>query len=161
MTPLGIIVADAIKEVAETDIALMFTRSMNSYLRQGAVRVIDVYDVVYQNLEIVTWLFAGGRLKTLLEQSLIPDSRGHPVRFYAAGMELEYPNGGTGDIKATINQHPLQYDAIYTVATDIFVGSGHHFALFKDTECSGNTGIGTREALIGYIRRHGKIPPEV
>lgn len=160
-TPLGDIVADAIRDVAGTDIALMLTRSMRSYLRRGTIRVLDVYDIVYQNLNIIKWRFTGKLLWNLLEQSLVPDPRGQPRHFYVAGMELKYcfcEHSGIKLEKATVNRQNLRDDALYTVAADAFVSSGHFFPLFNRAKRICSTGIGTRDALILYIQKYGYIP---
>jgi 2',3'-cyclic-nucleotide 2'-phosphodiesterase (5'-nucleotidase family) len=160
-TPLGDIVADAIRDVAGADIVLMLTRSMRSYLRRGTIRVLDVYDIVYQNLDIIKWRFSGKLLWNLLEQSLVPDPRGQPRHFYIAGMELKYrlcEHSGIKLEKATVNQQRLRNDALYTVAADAFVSSGHFFPLFNHAKRICSTGIGTRDALILYIQKYRYIP---
>ena len=157
-TLLGESVAQAILEVAETDVALMLTRSMSSYLPQGIIRVIDAYDVVYQNLEIMTWKLPGLLLKTLVDQSTAPDPWGHPRRFYAAGLTLDYLQPSGDRIMDPRSHRPLGDEAYYTVATDSFAGSGHHFPLFKQAPPARHTSVGTREALVRYVQRHGSIP---
>ncbi len=162
-SPMGNLLTDALRAIADSDVAFFPAWRYGATLMPGKVTAEDVYNLVPTDGKIITYSMTGKAIRQLLENVLggvvdvDPYSRvgGDMIRF--SGLELVYELGnpaGKRVVSLGVGGTPIVDDARYSVA------SVH--TRFQDNPLFGATEIVETdrifvEALIDYIRSHSPL----
>jgi len=158
-TPAGNLVADAVREYARADVAVIDARSVVTGIPMGATKDETVFDLIrgYTGQHIVTASMTGADLKPALRKLL---SGKEPVRAQISGASLDYTRcnetATVGSIR--INDQPLDPAHIYTVAAQAYVMMEMMQAAPKATVLA-EPCVTTREAVVEYIKSRGTVGP--
>ncbi len=125
-SPMGNLLTDALRDIAETDIALFPAWRFGATVLPGAITVEDVYNMVPTKWNIATYSMSGTNIKRLLERILdnVLDSDpylrvgGDMIRF--SGMKLRVDPSrpqGSRIVEIRIGKKPLVPDQKYTVSS--------------------------------------------
>ena len=145
---LGNIIADALRDAAQADIAFMGNGGIRSTLPAGPVTYGMLYTVMPFGNQLMRLTISGTDLRRLLEQVL--------GRLHVSGMRITYdPDGDRGSriIEALLDDgRPLADDRTYTLAVDEFLAEGGSgFTILRDLP---REYVGTKalDALIAHLQ---------
>lgn len=164
VSPLGLWVADGIRSVAGTDIALqngggIRVSSLGTRVTEG-----NLYEMLPFDNTIYTAELTGREVKAVLEQGLFDEI--HSILQYAGltvVCDADRPYGSRIVAIHLADGRTLQDDAVYTVAYNDFMaegGDGYPHLSSANSLC--NTGISLREAVREYLQTAGgqRLPEE-
>lgn len=155
---IGNLVADSMRETAQTQIALTNSGGIKASLAEGPVTLRHLYDMLpFENNLVVLELF-GWQLENLIEESLT----GKTGFLQASGINCIYSSSnppGFRIIQIDIGDVPLEFNKTYSVAVNDFM-----FANNSDWPELGNgsnpmvKGL-IRESLEKYLRKIPNLAP--
>lgn len=153
-SPLGNVVADAMRDATGADVALQNAGGLRADLPDEAITAGHVRDVVPFVNTVDTFRMAGAQLAEVLEQSLTLE-RG---LMQVSGLRVEFDRSrpaGSRLVRASVGGEPLEPDRPYTVATNSFLGQGGdlYSTFTKATRLS--TGPPLAEVVIRYVQKVG------
>jgi len=153
-SPLGNLVADAMKDATGADIALQNAGGLRADLPEGAITSGSVLDVLPFLNTVDVYTLTGAQIVELVEQSLTLE-RG---MMQVAGLRIEYDLSrpvGQRLVRAFVGPAPLATSATYTVATNSFLGQGGdlYTTFLRVTRTS--VGDPIAEVVSRYLRRIG------
>lgn len=157
VSPLGSWVADGIRMVSGTDIALqngggIRVPSLGTQVTEG-----NLYEMLPFDNIIYTAELTGREIKAVLEQGLFDET--HSILQYAGltvVCDADRPHGARITEICLTDGSMLQEDAVYTVAYNDFMaagGDGYPYLSTASKLC--NTGISLREAVEEYLQTAG------
>ncbi len=161
---LGSWVADGIRMVADTDIALqngggIRVSSLGTRVTEG-----NLYEMLPFDNTIYTAELTGREVKSVLEQGLFDET--HSILQYAGltvVCDADRPYGSRIVAICLADGRALQGDGVYTVAYNDFMAAGGDGYLHLSTASKlCNTGISLREAIREYLQTAGRqqLPEE-
>ncbi len=153
-SPLGNVVADAMREATGADIALQNAGGLRADLPDEAITVGHVLDVVPFVNTVDTYRLTGAQIRDVLEQSLTLE-RG---LMQVSGLQVEYElsrPAGQRVVRVSVGQAPLERDRVYTVATNSFVGQGGDLYVTFANATRTAAGAPIVEVLAAYLKRVG------
>lgn len=161
---LGSWVADGIRMVADTDIALqngggIRVSSLGTRVTEG-----NLYEMLPFDNTIYTAELTGREVKSVLEQGLFDET--HSILQYAGltvVCDADRPYGSRIVAICLADGRDLQEDGVYTVAYNDFMAAGGDGYLHLSTASKlCNTGISLREAIREYLQTAGRqqLPEE-
>lgn len=164
-TPLGNLVADAFREAAGAEVALVPGSSLRSPLPAGPLTRRHVVAVLPFGNRVVTVDMTGAALRTVLERGLSSVGRRTGSLLQVSGLALDAdpsaPEGrrlGT----VTVGGAPLRDDAVYRVAVSSHVASGGDGLLdaVEGRPIAGTgEGSGDADALAAHLARLARSGP--
>jgi 5'-nucleotidase / UDP-sugar diphosphatase len=182
-TNLGDFIADTLREVSSADVTITNGGGMRASIKQGRIRISDVYSVLPFDNYVVAVRLTGRQIREVLEHgvSAVEDEEG---RFpQVSGLTFVYdPSAAKGTRVAdiVIGGKPIMDDREYTVATNDFLAAGGDgYGTFGDAAESSrgfsviggamtgdrlsysDPGRWLRDVVADSIRKKGKIAPAV
>ncbi len=149
--PLGNFIADAQREAAGTDIAVMNNGGIRANLLAGAVTYGALFEVSPFGNILVRMTASGTAVRAYMERMV---GRGQPIA-HVSGLTVRYdPARPVGEriLEILVGGAPLDPNRTYTVAmTDFMAGGGDGLALATSTDVV-DTGIVDIDALVAYAR---------
>jgi len=182
-TNLGNLIADVMRKTAGADVAVINGGTIRTSIKQGPVKVSDVYAVVPFDNYIVAIKLSGKQIRDTLEHgvSAVEDEEG---RFpQVSGLIFTYDRTGQKGSRVKeifIGGVPLVADKEYTVATNDFLAAGGDgYKAFGDSVKSSkdyaviggamkgeklvysDSGRWLRDVVIDYIKTQKTLSPKV
>lgn len=151
-SPLGNVVADALRDATGAEVGLQNAGGLRADLPDEPITAAHVLDVLPFVNTVDTYRLTGGQLLEVLEQSLTLE-RG---LMQVSGVRVEYDlarPAGSRVVRASVGDAPVAAERTYTVATNSFLGQGGDlYATFaKATRLT--TGGPIAEVVTGYLRK--------
>jgi len=162
---MGNMVADAMREKADTDIALIHSGFFRRNQPEGSVTMGDLVDIMPYDLQLVSTVISGENLKAIIERSVecADPLREKSKMLQVSGLTIRYDKDGPNGRKAVEVLHdgePLDPRRSYSVATADFLASGgigyHYFKKGSSVFC----GCLVRDAVGDYLQNHRDLTPE-
>lgn len=166
-TKLGNLLADAVREGANTQIAYLNATCAGGSIEPGPVTVEDILTVVGYNDPIFTAEMTGRQLWDLFELVYVPERFGNNAGLFFSGVVVSIdhtkPAGRKVLALALRDGTPVEMEREYSVATSEYMASGGN-----DTSCIAsalawkNTRKRVYDALFDYLRKDGtmRVSPE-
>lgn len=154
-SPLGNLMADAMREATGADIAFQNKGGIRANLPYGIIRYREVYQVApFENM-VITLFLTGKQLYSLFLQSLqksyVLEVSGAKVFFIQEGKTVKIS-------KILIGDKPLEMDRHYQIVTNSFLADGGDgFSIFRQGVKRKDRGIPYRKTLIQYIQDHNPL----
>jgi len=153
---LGYLMADAQREAAGADIALMNPGGVRiDRLEKGPVTIKNVYQLDPFGNELVVTKLTGEEIYALLRAAWTVDDRS-PV--YPSGISLELKSDDKGDLGdltvRTEDGTPLDMNRIYTVAMNSYITQVYKY---QHNDPGQSLFITTAEALISYLKKQNIV----
>jgi 2',3'-cyclic-nucleotide 2'-phosphodiesterase / 3'-nucleotidase / 5'-nucleotidase len=148
----GNLIADAMREAAHSDIAVMNTGGIRAGLQAGDVKFGALYEVQPFSNTLFTLTVRGAELRRYLARLVA----GPKVRVHVSGVELRYDAARPADDRLTdvrINGRALDPKRIYTITiNDFMVTGGDGLGLADVAMETRATNIVDLQALVAYVR---------
>jgi len=161
-TNLGNLVADIVRQTAETDVAIINAGGLRASIKKGDVTVKDVYSVLPFNNYIVAIKLTGKQIKEALEHGVGAVEKGEGRFPQVSGIRFSYyPKNKPGYRinEVFIKGKPLEIDKEYSVAiTDFITAGGDGYKIFgeaiKDSKnfIFSDTSKYLRDLVVEYIK---------
>lgn len=157
-TSLGDFVTDIMRQYTGVQIAFMNSGSLRASIKQGPVRVEDVFTAVPYANELMTTKLTGREIEEVLMRSVSGSRQDEDGGFLqVSGISFAVVGKRPADIRVGSDKQPLDVKTVYTVAVPDFLstgGDGHE--VFKGKEYV-KTGLPLRDLIIDTIRQRGTI----
>lgn len=151
-SPLGNLVADAIRRSAGAEVALHEPSAIRAPLLEGDVTKRDVFHVLPENRLIVFMEMKGGRLREILEKNL---TGGGLIKIQVSGLTARYDASlpkGERIVSLEVGSSGLEEDRWYGVAVpDIMAMNPDYVHIFREGRNWSLTGVIVRDALADLI----------
>lgn len=153
LTPLGVTVAVAMKEIGQTDVAIANGGGIRAPLTEGNLTVGDMYTILPFDNQLVTLKVTGAHLKELIEHGINPDGFGWGQ---FAGIKVWY-NDETDKITSMRLEDGtlVKDDEYYTVTTIDFLITGGDSYDFSGAIDIVDTCEVMREGIQAYWKTNG------
>ena len=153
---LGYLMADAQREAAGADIALMNPGGVRiDRLEKGPVTIKNVYQLDPFGNELVVTKLTGEEINSLLHAAWPVDDRS-PL--YPSGIRMEVKTDGAGNPEAftilTDGGSPLDMNRIYSVAMNSYMTQVYKYVRSDPGQ---SLFITTADALISYLKNHNPV----
>jgi len=153
---LGYLMADAHRDAAKADIALVNPGGVRiNHLRRGPVLIMNVFQLDPFGNELVVIKLTGQELRSLMLAAFEIDER---LPVYPSGIRTELILGEEGDLKSvnllTENGTELKMDQIYTVAMNSYMAQTYRY---EHSDPGQSLFISTADALIAYLKKMKNI----
>jgi 5'-nucleotidase len=151
--PLGDLIVDAIRTMAQTDCSFAQGGGIRADLVQGEITIGDIINVYPFESATYVMQFTGANLLGILEQSaaLVAGILQQSGIRMTIDMSREV---GHRVIEATINGEPIQPERLYNVAASSFLlTGGDGFTAFTKAEKVWSTSVVERDFIIEYIKK--------
>lgn len=149
--PLGNFWTDAMRDIANSDIAFTNNGGIRASIDAGEVTLGDIYQIEPFANEVMVFEMTGQAIKDVLAYSYSRDNR-NEIDLQVSGLHYNVITGPTGsfqDVLLTMNNEPINLDATYTVAVANYIGTGGSGYHFEGTVLSETVGLMT-EAMKNY-----------
>jgi 5'-nucleotidase len=154
------LVADLMRAASGADVAFVAAANLNPELREGPIRVLDLFRVYPWSHRVVVLSIKGERIRDLLEGSLsTPGTSYHPSGL----VVVTDPSRAKGErvVSVTFGGERLESGQVYRVAVEEAVaaasGTTKGLADALDVRVRRDTGILVRDLLARHIRSAGVI----
>ena len=153
LTPLGVTVAEAMKEIGQTDVAIANGGGIRAPLSAGDLTVGDMYTILPFDNQLVTLKVTGADLKLLIEHGINPPSFGWGQ---FAGLKVWY-DPATDKITSMRLEDgtKVEDDQYYTVTTIDFLLTGGDSYDFSNAIDVVDTCEVMREGIQAYWKENG------
>ena len=153
---LGYLMADAQREAAGADIALMNPGGVRiDRLEKGPVTIKNVYQLDPFGNELVVTKLTGEEINSLLHAAWPVDDRS-PL--YPSGIRMEVKTDGAGNPEEftilTDGGAPLEMNRIYSVAMNSYMTQVYKYVRSDPGQ---SLFITTADALISYLKNHNPV----
>ncbi len=153
---LGYLMADAQREAAGADIALMNPGGVRiDRLEKGPVTIKNVYQLDPFGNELVVTKLTGEEIHSLLHAAWPVDDRS-PL--YPSGIRMEIKTDGAGNLEEftilTDGGSPLEMNRIYSVAMNSYMTQVYKYVRSDPGQ---SLFITTADALISYLKNHNPV----
>jgi len=153
---LGYLMADAQRDAAGADIALMNPGGVRiDRLAKGPVTIKNVYQLDPFGNELVVTELTGAELLSLLNAAWLVDDK-HPV--YPSGIRTEAKVNPNGDLEEltvlTENGAPLDREKVYSVAMNSYMTQVYDY---RHSDPGHSLFFTTAEALINFLKKQKEI----
>lgn len=155
--PMGCFMADAIREVAGTDLAFQNYGGVRYYdtLRKGPFTLKTLYALDPFDNEIIRMDLSGKEIIDMLTVAYPTDNRVGPVLCSGCTYEYKIKDGEMTDIKVKLdNGKPLEMDKKYSVVMNSYMASVFDFEREDDGRSVFMT---SNEMSIEYLKNHPKL----
>ena len=149
--PLTYTLADILKNITSSNVALLNSHGVRSSLPSGDITYSMIYGVMPFDNMVVTLDISGKKLLALIKHSLSLKEGGQIGVF--AGAEISVH--GNGRIKQVlIDNKPLNPKKTYKIATIDFLITGGDGFIFKDIKNYKDSSVPVREFIVNYWSTH-------
>ncbi len=153
-SPLGDLVADAMREATGAELALQNAGGLRADLPEGPITTGHVLDVLPFVNTLDTYRLTGAQLLEILAQSVTVE-RG---MMQVSGLKMEYDLSrplGSRLGRVAVGEKPVDPARNYTVATNSFLGQGGDLYTTFTRGTHLTTGPPLSDVLAAYLRRVG------
>jgi 2',3'-cyclic-nucleotide 2'-phosphodiesterase (5'-nucleotidase family) len=160
-SPLGNMVADAMREAVDADVAFTNLGGVRSNIAMGVITPRDVFRAVPFENTLVYFEMTGSYLKHVLEWRV----KGMRQGAYVSGIKSVYSRTRPDFeriVHLDVGGEPWDPDRIYRVVTTDFIAAGNiglQILTEIDPEYIHRSDIQVKEAVIDYIKRHSPLAP--
>ncbi len=160
-TNLGNLIADAMRERGEADVALVNGGGIRASIDAGPITLGELLTVLPFNNELVTLELTGA----LLEQILQRDAAGAAEEdnggfLQVSGVSFTIRQGQAADVK--VGDQPLQAGQTYKVATvDFLADGGNGYTAFQQGQNKRMVGVLLSQLVLDYLAAHEPVAPQV
>jgi len=145
--PMGDLVTDAMRSVANTDIAIINTSGIRSTIKKGPVTLRMIAEVLPFEDYVMTTTLTGQEIEETLNSSI---RKGGGAFLQVSGLSFKMKGKKAVDI--SVGGEALSLDKSYSVATAEFLANGGEgYKVFKSKK-SESTGMLLREAFSQYLK---------
>ncbi|KAB3529166.1 5'-nucleotidase C-terminal domain-containing protein [Alkaliphilus serpentinus] len=161
-TNLGNLIADAMRDVVDADIAFTNGGGIRASIDVGMITLEEVMTVLPFSNTVVKMELTGEQIKKSLEHAVrnYPEQNGGFL--HVSGMTFKFdPSKEVGErvVEVFIGGEALDLEKIYTVATNDFVAvGGDGYEWLKKGKILTNTGELLSTTLINYLQTGVEIP---
>lgn len=154
-TNLGNLIADVVRSMAKSDIALMNAGGIRASIDKGAITVEEVLNVLpYSNHLVIMKLNGSEILEVLNHYAQIEPGSGGFLQI--SGIRLEIENKKIKSLG--IGGKQIELEKLYSVATNDFLAAGGDgYTTFKKGRNYIDTGLLISDILIDYIKSNKEI----
>lgn len=160
-TNLGNLVADLMRDVAKTDVAVTNGGGIRGSINEGPITLGDAFRVLAFDNTVVTLQLTGAQLREALENGVSQLEQGGGRFPQVSGMTYVFERSrpvGQRVVEVRVGGQPLDPARVYSIATnDFMAGGGDGYAVFRAGRQSRDTQILMRDLFIDYVRRLGTI----
>lgn len=165
-TNLGNLIADFMRELSNSDIAITNGGGIRASIKKGPIKVGDVYNVLPFNNLIVKLELSGKDILEALENGFSQVEKGAGRFPQVSGLIVKVNKNNapmSRVLEVIINGKPLDPNKIYSVATnDYMAAGGDGYTVFKNAKSSvWVTGNWMRDDFVEYIKKHTPLNPQV
>lgn len=147
-TPLGNLVADAVRQETKTQVAFMNSGGIRAPLPKGPITLGMVYTMLPFENTLVTFECSGEELQAILD--FAASRNGKSGSLQVSGLEYTVEAGRARDIR--VAGRPLMPAGRYSVTTIDYVAQGNDGAdVFRTLKNMTNTGILVRDAFSRFM----------
>lgn len=152
---LGNWIADAFRERARVDIAMMNDGGIRKDLAAGDIKVRDMWEIAPFGNTLVIYEWTGQELLQALDNMA---KGGRSMQVSGITMKLE---NRVGLVEALINDKPIDPNKTYTICLNNYSASqGEKYFGIKIKDLK-ETGLIDRDVLIDYVKKHPVINSKV
>ena len=161
-TNLGDFIADWMRAVSNTDIAITNGGGIRASIPKGPITVGSVYTALpFDNL-LVKLELTGKQITAALENgfSMVETAQGRFPQISGIIVKVNLKNAPNSRVvEVLVNGEPINSDKVYTVVTNDFMAAGGDgYASFKEAKSSKwVTGNWMRDDLVEYIKAHPEV----
>lgn len=146
---LGCLITDALREISGADFAFQNTGGVRvNYLKEGPIRVKDVYSIDPFNNEVVVYQMTGAQVKKYILNSYRKNG-GYPS--YVSGMTYRVSDDGS---TVWINDANFSTRSLYKVAMNSYMASTVNIESEDDGQ---STFMTSEEMMIEFLRKHKEV----
>jgi len=161
-TNLGDFIADWMRNISGTDIAITNSGGIRASIPKGPITVGSVYTTIpFDNL-LVKLELTGAQVVTALENgySMVETAQGRfsQISGIRVKVDLKKP-AGSRVVEVLVNGKTIELDKVYTVAVlDFMAAGGDGYAVLKEAKSSKwVTGNWMRDDLVDYIKTNPQV----
>ena len=156
-SPLGNLIADAIREFSKSDIALQNTGGVRADLLKGPITHRTIRQILPFANSVIIYRLTGKQVMDIF-RTMIANGPGQGGVLEVSGITLRIENQRIFEVK--VGSKPIVADAIYKVAVNSFLASGGDgYQLFKKFSDKLDSGFYLAPILTNYIKKHTPISP--
>ena len=160
-TNLGNLIADATREYARTDTAIINGGNIRGSINEGPITLGDAFRVLAFDNTVVTFQLTGAQVREALENGVSQVEQGSGRFPQVSGMSYVFERArpaGQRVVEVRVGGQPLDPARLYSVATNDFLADGGDgFAVFKLGRQRRDTQLDLRDLFIEYLRRVGSV----
>lgn len=156
LTPLGIVVSETMRKIADVDIAITNGGGIRAPLTKGVLTMGDLYTILPFDNTLVTMELKGADVKAVIEHGIMPDNFGWGQ---FSGIKVWYNKDAEAGKRITsirlADGTPLDMDKYYTVVVNDFMatgGDGYDFTKAKNMK---DTMLVMRDEIIKEWKTNG------
>jgi 2',3'-cyclic-nucleotide 2'-phosphodiesterase (5'-nucleotidase family) len=157
---VGNLIADCMKEVGQTQVALQNSGGIKSEIHKGPVTLRTLYNILPFENNLVTLSLKGWELENLIEESLA----GNAGFLQSSGINCIYSSSnppGFRIIQIDINNVPLEFNKTYTITVNDFMAENDKdWPELYHAEDKKVLGL-MRESFEDYLRNQASITPRL
>lgn len=151
---MGVLVADAFREVGKADIGLAINGGVRANLKKGLIRLRDAAAVLPFESQVVVLSLTGAHLLEIIAHGI---ARGGAAFPQMAGVTFDIVDGAPNNVQ--VKGKPVDTQEMYTLATDAFLADGGEgYAMFLKLPMR-ETGVLARDALVALIVGRKVVTP--
>ncbi len=163
---LGNFIADVMRATTGADFAVINSGGIRKDMAAGAIKKVDIIEILPFTNYIVTFTCTGEELKKLIHNNIKSALKGDEGILQVSGLRYEYrmrPGGGFNILSATINGEPIEDTKTYIGATVDFVlhGQAERYFGFSPQGKSENTNLLLSDVVIDYINKNPQISAKI
>ncbi|RYG74355.1 hypothetical protein EON80_02500 [bacterium] len=165
-TPWGRLVADALQNAGNADIAVINAGALRSgTLEAGAIESEDISSLLsFGEDDVVTLSLSGAQIRAALERAASAYPTGSPAFLHCAGaiarFDINAPAGKrVKSIK--VKGNALDDQSTYTVAMPVSLseGAAGYFNIWSGAQAKASN-LSLQNAIAGYIKAKGEVSPD-
>ena len=160
---LGAWITDALRNWAKTDVAVYNGGGLRANINEGALKVLDLYEVFPFGNPVVTFEASGEALLGLALRNAWAEFAERQGFIQISGMHSEWRvrRGAPEMVKVTIGGEPIDLDKTYTVATNSFVAEQASRYLGFPVETYDATDVKVLDIAVEAAKENRIAAPEV
>lgn len=148
LTPLGVVVSETMRKIAEADIAITNGGGIRAPLEAGEVTIGDLYTIMPFDNTLFTMELKGSDIKKAIEHGIMPDNMGWGQ---FSGIKVWYDKDAKAGERVTSirlkDGTPLDMNKYYKVVTNDFMATGGDGYDFKNAKNLYDTNLVMRDEI--------------
>jgi 2',3'-cyclic-nucleotide 2'-phosphodiesterase (5'-nucleotidase family) len=160
-TNLGNLVADAMRERAQADMAFVNGGGIRASIDAGPITLGELLTVLPFNNELVTMELTGAQVRQVLNQNAAASMNADNGGFLQVSG-ISFTMRGTSVSDVQVGDSPLQADKTYKVATvDFLATGGNGYTAFLQGQDVRKVGALVSALVLEYLAAHEPVSPQV
>jgi 5'-nucleotidase/UDP-sugar diphosphatase len=155
---------DAMKDRMKTDVAFLNSGGIRKNLDAGAVKKMDIYEILPFDNKIVTFNLTGRQLIQIAKHNIGLERESYQGSLQIAGLSYTWREGANGPklLEVKINGAPLDTSKVYSVCSIDYVADSNADKYFGFT-VSGidNTDLGLTQLVLEAVQNAGTIDSKI